>query len=87
MYRCDNSHEEEIYYESEVSSFINWPDSENDMTFVWKLDGVLNEIGIISYHDGVASVIEKDEDGNDTTSVLSDHEQGTFALLNDGTLQ
>lgn len=65
---------------------INWPDTQNSMTFVWEINGNLNEAGVVYYKNGVASVIEKDEDGNDTTSILSENAQGSFALLYDGTL-
>lgn len=66
---------------------ITWPDPKNNMTFVWEINGTVNEAGLIAYTNGVASVIEKDENGNETTSILSNHEQGTLALLLDGSLQ
>lgn len=66
---------------------VNWPDPDNNMTFVWEISGTPNEGGVIHYSDGVASVIETDEDGMETTSILSDTQQGSFALLYDGTLQ
>lgn len=66
---------------------VNWPDPANHMTFVWEITGSENEAGVIYYSEGVASVIEEDESGKETTSILSDHERGSFALLYDGTLQ
>lgn len=65
---------------------VNWPDPDNNMTFVWEINGAENEGGAVYYSNGVASVIERDADGRETTSVLSDHERGNLAVLYDGTL-
>ena len=61
--------------------------NEGVSDFVWEIDGSLNEAGLIAYTNGKSSVVETDEEGKETTTLVSDAARGTLALLADNTLQ
>lgn len=71
--------------DADICFEVNWADSATK-AFVWTFAGRENEAGVIYYDGGFKGVVEYDNDGKETKTILSEEESGSVEVLADGTL-
>lgn len=71
--------ENSVYFE------VVWSDSASSY-HQFRFLGTLNEDGKLVYDNGFVGVVDCDEDGNETKTIIEEEASGTVELVEDGTM-
>ena len=64
---------------------VKWADSATK-TFVWQFSGYESEQGVVKFDNGFKGVIENDDAGNETKTIISEDSEGSAVINADGTM-
>ncbi|MCQ2515447.1 MAG: hypothetical protein MJ094_01125 [Saccharofermentans sp.] len=65
---------------------VTWPDSAFSY-YTYSITCSENEGGVFAYSNGVQSMVTTDEEGNSTTTVVTENGVGSISILVDGTME